>query len=986
MDFQKLFLRDVVLVAIFHPDSAVWRLTFTSFDFKDGKIIANTNRKRFTYVLGKNISVKTAQQQMRLLEATCITQQIMEEIFNVEKVSKAFFSDYKILYKKVTVFLKNSFYFESEIERNTFAKKLLGRIVFLYFLQKKGWLGSTEKWGDGKKNFISHLFKKRANHGNFYNDILEAIFFDALNVDRRAYNDYFELLKCKMPFLNGGLFTRDIVDTIYKHEKYALDNELISEIIETFDRYNFTIIEGTPHESEVAIDPEMLGHVFEELLEDRKDSGAFYTPKEVVHYMCQQAIISYLSNDFESNAIEGLVIHENIESKYIKTHKEDIIKKLNSIKILDPAIGSGAFPMGMLHEIVNIILLLKPSIENIAQLKREIVQNSIYGIDIEYSAVEIAKLRFWLSMVVDEETPVPLPNLYYKIMVGNSLIETIIDGKKSFDPLSNESSSLFNPNEEKINEVQHLLKEFYSIEDHAEKAEHQEKLEKKIDGILDNKLKEKRKEAESQREAINLFTGLTKKQAQIIEDANNTIAMIEKVKKRPTTELFFYKIYFAEVLNKGGFDVVIGNPPYIMEDENKEAFKGLHIQPCYQGKTDIWHLFTCKGIELLKEGGVITYIAKNQWLSSASASHMRKTIYADTSIQSIVDFGTNMIFENADQQTMIFLLKKDSRNSSHKIRYIKFEEQINRIDMLQNINKHMADKERLFISQKEIDKQFDEKDNLTFSTLENERILAKIDKKKNFHFDEKKEIIQGIIGGPDKAFIVSKDNLSKFEKKEKSYFKMLHTNTGKYFTEDTEKYICYISKHNFKEEEIKSYPQIENMLLPYKSYIDKKGKQKGLLHRREVLNGSIGWMHLWWARDESFFEKGAKIIFTSRTKGKTFTYTQKAFYGTRNLFFIKSNRVSLKYITALLNSNLMYFYMHERLKHTGDLLQIDKNQFMKIPLFVPENIKKFENLVDKIITLKEKGEKAQFFEDKIDKMFYKLYGLNDTEIKRVEES
>lgn len=274
--------------------------------------------------------------------------------------------------------------------------------------------------------------------------------------------------------------------------------------------------------------------------------------------------------------------------------------------------------------------------------------------------------------------------------------------------------------------------------------------------------------------------------------------------------------------------------------------------------------------------------------------------------------------------------------------------------------------------------------NKTFSSSENEAILHKIESKKNFVFDEKKEIIQGIIGGPDKAFIVSKEELEEFSDEEKLYFKMLHTSTGKFFTHNTKKYICYIAKHNFKDKNIDDYPNIKHMLSAYKTYTDDRGKLKGLAHRREVLKGGIKWFHLWWARDENFFKDGDKIAFASRTQGKNFTYTNKSFYGSRNLFFIKSNRVNLKYITALLNSNLMYFYMHERLKHTGDLLQIDKNQFMKIPLYVPEDIKEFEILVDEIIEVKKQNKDTSELEVQIDQMVYELYGLSVDEVALVE--
>lgn len=204
-------------------------------------------------------------------------------------------------------------------------------------------------------------------------------------------------------------------------------------------------------------------------------------------------------------------------------------------------------------------------------------------------------------------------------------------------------------------------------------------------------------------------------------------------------------------------------------------------------------------------------------------------------------------------------------------------------------------------------------------------ILNKMDNYKNFEFDAKKEIIQGIIGGPDKAFIVKQSELEKFNDKEKEYLKMFHTNTGRYYTPDTNQYIFYISKKNFEGKNIEDYSNIHKKLLQYKEQLN---------NRRETLKGSIKWFQLWWARDEKFFLEGNKLVWAKRTEGKRFTFTDKAMYGTANLFFIKSNRVNLKYITALLNSKLFYFYMSERLKHTGDLLQIDKNQFMKIPRII----------------------------------------------------
>jgi len=357
---------------------------------------------------------------------------------------------------------------------------------------------------------------------------------------------------------------------------------------------------------------------------------------------------------------------------------------------------------------------------------------------------------------------------------------------------------------------------------------------------------------------------------------------------------------------------------------------------------------------------------------------MRKTIYENGNILSIIDFGTNMVFEEASQQTMVFFIKKETSNSTHTINYKKVIGNVSNEKIAKLL--YETEDENLKTTTKEIPKLYDEKANLTFSNSQNEVILSKIENLKNFEFDEKKEMIQGLIGAPDEAFIVSEDKLDKFNDDEKTYLKMLHTNTGKFFTPNTKQYIFYISAKNFKDKNIDDFLNIKNHFEPNKAdliqrKIDYKTKDKPYfyLHRE---------------RDESFFKEGDKLVWAKRTQGAKFTFTTEPFYGTANLFFIKSDRVNLKYITALLNSKLMYFYMHERLKHTGDLLQIDKNQFMKIPLFVTDDksVNEILKSVDKILTLKKQNQKADTseLEATIDAMVYKLYDLSDEEIKIVE--
>ena len=496
-------LRKNALVAFYNEDRNDWRFSFVKLDtalIQDDKgkikIVNNfTPAKRFSFLVGEFEPNHTAQERLvSLLEKDYPTLDEIEEAFNVEKVSKEFFENYKELFLQLTEDLKNirenepsqrinaEFTLKSISDAN-FCKKLLGQLVFLYFIQKKGWLGVArdKKWGEGDKQFLRHTFERAINEGkNFFNDYLEPLFYNALANGERDDN-WFGELDCKIPFLNGGLFERyhdydwvntDIVfdNTIFSNNKKTKNGDIGTGILDVFDRYNFTVKEDEPLEKEVAVDPEMLGKVFENLLEvqDRKSKGAFYTPREIVHYMCQESLINYLCTELEVNEdnsntsdstnltkqdIEDFIHHsdkisqleniatdkENENSKYkhifseaIRNNAKAIDKALEDIKICDPAIGSGAFLVGMLNEIVRARIALVESEflteakkRTTYEYKRQAIQNSIYGVDIESGAVEIAKLRLWLSLVVDEEdieNIKALPNLDYKIVCGNSLL------------------------------------------------------------------------------------------------------------------------------------------------------------------------------------------------------------------------------------------------------------------------------------------------------------------------------------------------------------------------------------------------------------------------------------------------------------------------------------------------------------------------------------------------------------------------------------
>ncbi len=445
-------------VAVFHSrEQTEWRFTFMSkweYPEASGKIVQlETPPKKFTYVLGPTESNRTARDQFYQLQAKPKILQSVVDAFSVAKLSEEFFKDYKEHYNAFYDYLKNSPYRKSvfkiskyktvaendsaEKPIRDFIKRLLGRIVFLYFLQKKGWMQSiwTESSGiNADHAFMKHLFQFADNDKkkDFYSTYLISLFFDALNNAKRK-DENFTIegnVLGKIPYLNGGLFEKDFEQV----EDIRFKNELFGNLFEFFDSFNFTIIEDSPDEREVAVDPEMLGHIFENLIEENKRFGTFYTPKEVVHFMTQEALLLHLAkkidvkNDSDNYAALKKFVQYKEANAYIRNQAIVIDSALDSVKVCDPAIGSGAFPMGVLLEIYQLKLqlyaLTSPGTPFIpSEVKEKIIRKSIYGVDIDKGAIDIARLRFWLSLIVDLPQPRPLPNFDYKFMQGDSLKE-----------------------------------------------------------------------------------------------------------------------------------------------------------------------------------------------------------------------------------------------------------------------------------------------------------------------------------------------------------------------------------------------------------------------------------------------------------------------------------------------------------------------------------------------------------------------------------
>lgn len=800
---------DGALIAFRTTGETRWRLSFVRLDYEikveSGKLKAAENitpARRYSFLVGKDEPCHTAVERFRLFidnHAMNPTLDELEKAFSVEAVTKEFFELYREKFLQLCECLEmnESFVSEAKLHNYTsaqFAKKLMGQIVFLYFLQKKGWLGVSawpktlsaseykkaffsrgsrsrelipavyaqadektyrintsalnrlsneeetflstcvkgEPWGSGPHNFMRRLFETSEKKGaNFFEAFLEPLFYDALNVNR-GEQGYDPALHCRIPFLSGGLF-EPIDGYEWKHNNFGIPNELFSNrkddkdrladgILDIFDRYNFTMSEDEPLEREVAIDPEMLGKVFENLLDvnDRKSKGAFYTPREIVHYMCQESLINYLTSSLKvkETAIRDFILFgdfmkdedasvlkraEKGESYELWISEElyllgddgaikidrmaDLDKALQDVRVADPAVGSGAFPLGMLNEIVRArqnvttymditqkirdpkgasleIRYRRVNERSARQLKYDTIRNCIFAVDIEPSAVDITQLRLWLALVIDDEidpnaisaldghrNPLPLPNLECNILCGNSLIDDF-GGIK----LVNESELLGNTTHG--NQIDVYQSAFDAT---------LERLTAKQDELF--RCDNTDKKAILLQEIADLRNSVIMTQ---LEGVNQDVLEKYEVTKQLASKPFvLWQLDFTKVFReKGGFDIVIGNPPYLAYKKIDMGTKNLYNKKycCAIGQYDLYGLFIERGYQLLRSAGLMTYITSSTYFNNKDFKLLRKHLLVNSIIKYIVNLDET-IFESAQLDVAIIGLVKTSHlaDAEHRI-------------------------------------------------------------------------------------------------------------------------------------------------------------------------------------------------------------------------------------------------------------------------------------------------------------------------------
>ena len=920
-------------LAVFN-DGTNWRLSLIC-DLKEDA----TNTKRFTYVFGdEKAYYKTPVSRFVDLQKKANEFLEIKKAFSVEALSDDFFDEYRKQYAEFVKFLTGKEYVKKGnkwVEQETgepdtqyftsfkeddklvrdYIKKMMGRIVFLYFLQSKGWLADN-------LHYMHDLFYDASDEvkGDFLDKVLEPMFFGLLNTkpEDRSSAPLVNGVGVKyipnadeIPYLNGGLFQQELIDEVDS----VFPAGMFQSLFDFFDSYNFTIDENDPNDAEVGVDPEMLGKIFENLLEDNKDKGAFYTPKEIVRYMCQESLTAYLQT-----GIEDAEVKEHI-ANFVKTNEVEelggasselamsIDQKLIDVKICDPAIGSGAFPMGLLRE----LYACRKSIEifkedNAADIKRHIIQNNIYGVDIEKGAVDIARLRFWLALIIDEKEPMPLPNLDFKIMQGNSLLESYkgvdldVTSKKLKTGKDTKKTrgvlSLGFEETDVQKTIQDLVKSYFSITDHTLRAQRRQQIDKYVKDYI-----------------------------KVCAEGNHEVQDAVDELEIPNDQFFLWHTYFADVFEQGGFDIVIGNPPYNevrdLDKELQESYKkSLFYAQARGGRLNLFQFFYPLALYILKSYGICSFITQNSILAEESAIGNRKMIFSDSLVLKVDSFPERdnvrlRVFESVKMSVAILLIRK----------------QTNIVDQTFHVNvwkdKFMSSKSILKISKQEIMQVYP--NDLVIPICDNIRwnILSKM-----------RRVGISSINAQAGEIDMTKYK-SNFSQDKIAYRVVTGAQVLRYRLTDTPSQgsVLYLKKADLSESRYAAFEQ-ERIVMQRITGVDSK----------------------------------IRIIATMLPKC---TYCANS----TNYISGCSNQIDLLYLLGVLNSKSINFFF----KQTSTNTNVTSKEIAKFPILVNVNsISVITKLVKEILDLKQRMFDTSTLENQIDFLVYHLYGLTYDEVLIVD--
>jgi len=1114
-------------IFVFYDAQGNFRFSLVYADYHGTKIDWSTF-KRFTYFVSPQLTNKTFLQRVGVCTFSSLEE--IKDAFSVEKVTKKFYEEISYWYFwacQVSRFPKAAE--EEENGRQISIIRLITRMIFVWFMREKD-LVKPDLFNQEKAKEVLKEFEEDSS--SYYLAILQNLFFATLNTPQKerrfrsearfknGYNpdfnnhsvyrhqdlfkqpDEMEELFRDIPFLNGGLFEcldekengiyidgfsdnkthqPDVPNRLFFSAEQPVDinEELgtsgksykVKGLLEILSAYNFTIDENTVDDKDVALDPELLGRVFENLLASfnpetsttaRKATGSYYTPREIVDYMVDESLKAY----FRSHLPELEGMEEKIEKLFTTdenpfnpTETKQLVKLVESVRLVDPAVGSGAFPMGALNKLVFILSKLDPdnalwkqaqldvaeqipdyqlrvktkeTIKNYFQEKNPdygrklyLIQKCIYGVDIQQIAVEIAKLRFFISLLVEETVEKdkenwgiePLPNLDFKIMQGNSLISEygglrfeLDANKQAADTLAfeDENSNLIKEFEQR--------KEAYQAEaDRAKKKELQEEIDQLVAQIAKNLARKQKEEYFSSIKAIedkymHVPDSKAKQAAIVVEKEKlakqsgfDWAAIEAELKqfgsKRKVRPFFPWQLYFAEVFKeKGGFDIVIGNPPYIQLQKNGGALAKLYENLGYETftrKGDIYCLFYELGYRILCPGGHLCLITSNKWMRAGYGSKLRKFLAEKTDPKLLIDFAGMSLFESVTVDNNILLFRKGENQAACKTVAV-------RSDL-----KSLTDLPRYVQENAVVTENFGCGEAWIIASSIEDQIRKKIEANGIPLKDWGVNIYYGIKTGYNEAFIIdgqTKDRLIQEDPKSAEIIKpMLRGRDIKRYKAEWAGLWMIITKFGFYKE-ANLYPAIVNHLAKYEYALKNRGQCRYSRQNKINLNSDFPGQHHWLELDNNpkksyleEFEK-EKIVYAEIVHDQRFYLDNRGFYPEATTFLMTGPH--LKYIYALLNSDpvtwiFRKFYAGGGLGKEG--FRYKKKFLEKLPIPQPDNDdeKDIVEAIEEIINIaeqndypsnKEKTRLVKEFEELINDYIYKLYGFSELEINYVQNS
>jgi len=935
--------------------------------------------------------------------------------FDISIVNRRFYDEIKQAFDLILVQInKKGNPFKTDADRAQFAIRLLGRIIFCWFLKRKNIL---------KEEALSSKAVLNYKDKDYYHELLEPLFFEVMNKPEKERIGGLPKIIAQYPFLNGGLFDANKETDFYDADtstpdfRLNIENDWFYNFFSiTLERYNFTVDENSSSNAEIAIDPEMLGRIFENLLAEqnpetgesaRKATGSFYTPREIVDYMVEQSIAEYLKtalgNTNDEPALErnlfGVIpnqqlklpkVNPNAADKKLNAAIEDfvhtshlpddlkpqaqsLLDALNIIKVLDPACGSGAFPIGILQKLISLkqeIIQVQNPKKQLSQsaaykLKLETIQKSIYGVDIQPMAVELSRLRCWLSLVVDEENDniKALPNLDFKFVCADSLIDAPDDdyvrnlSAKHLEDFTIAAEQYFNPDFKKKEilkkEIKRCLSEIMRTHDYA------------IRSVLDQIRKEQKSASANRLKQLNdsLFEYSYK---QSVWHTYENIFLNRKVD--------FFNIQYFFPSAKKGFDVVIGNPPYIpiskLPEETSTNLAKQSYETFAKG-ADIYCLFYERGIKLLKDKAVICYISSNRFCFTNYGVGLRKYL-SEKNILQIINFNEVNVFENANVGSAVVLVQKSLQSSAPILTYESKESKGESLtDIIQSDGKWLS-------------REFFKESQWSFDQNEIQFVKQKIINK-GVAFIKWKDISinRGITTGLNDVFIIPEHKKNEIVKSDPASSEILMpvlkgANIKRYAIIPAKEYLIY----TYTDIKITNYPGVYNYL---------KQNREELENVYEAKHGLKKWYEL---RKCTYYDKffETKLLWTRLSNQNAFAIS------TNGEFTVDSSSFAVtkdaKYLAAVLNSKVVFFYFKLGSVIWGkDGIKWFGSYFDSIPIpeIKVERQKPIIILVDYILAINQTSKSlneyvpnehiAKQFEELIDACVYELYFEEEVKAK-----